>query len=101
MTFVVIVPQFNGMSLTQFSARFPDDAACWAHLEKMRWPQGPVCPKCGSVDDAHHVGRIHYWRFNACRPYAGRLGIRTAVRCWPMKREIWQREFMSNDHGSQ
>jgi transposase-like protein len=55
------------MSLLSFLKRFPDDDACWSHLEAVRWPQGPVCPKCGSVGDAHLVGRAHYRRCNACR----------------------------------
>lgn len=55
------------MSLLTFLERFPDDDACWAHLEAIRWPDGPVCPGCGSVDDAHFVGRVHYRRCNACR----------------------------------
>ena len=58
---------FIGMSLLTFLARFPDDAACWAHLEAIRWPHGPVCPGCGSVADCHLVGRAHYRRCNACR----------------------------------
>ena len=26
-----------------------DEAAAFAHVEAMLWPQGPVCPKCGSA----------------------------------------------------
>src|SRR3954466_7092717 len=55
------------MNLPAFLDCFPDDAACWAHLETIRWPDGPVCPNCGSIDNAHHVGRAHYRRCNACR----------------------------------
>jgi transposase-like protein len=29
-------------------ARFNDEAAAREHLEKLRWPDGPVCPHCGS-----------------------------------------------------
>jgi hypothetical protein len=45
------------MSLLSFLKRFPDDEACWAHLEALRWTNGPVCPKCGSIDNAHKAGR--------------------------------------------
>jgi transposase-like protein len=31
---------------------FSDVTAARAHLERTRWPNGPVCPHCGSVDDA-------------------------------------------------
>jgi Transposase zinc-ribbon domain len=44
------------MSLLPFLKRFPDDEACWARLEVVRWPNGPVCQHCGAVDDAHSAG---------------------------------------------
>lgn len=28
---------------------FPDDAACLAYLERLRWPKGFVCPSCGGT----------------------------------------------------
>ncbi|PKP93248.1 MAG: DDE transposase [Alphaproteobacteria bacterium HGW-Alphaproteobacteria-16] len=30
--------------------RFIDADAAREHLEALRWPEGPVCPRCGSVD---------------------------------------------------
>ncbi len=32
----------------EFVEKFPDDAACRIFLETLRWPQGFVCPGCGS-----------------------------------------------------
>ena len=54
------------MSLLPFLKRFPDDDACWAHLEAARWPQGAHCPKCGSFR-SHKAGRPHYRRCTDCR----------------------------------
>ncbi|MBV9199969.1 MAG: IS1595 family transposase [Alphaproteobacteria bacterium] len=31
---------------------FNDEEAARAHFEKLRWPDGPVCPHCGGVDCA-------------------------------------------------
>jgi hypothetical protein len=31
---------------------FLDEAAAFRHLESLLWPQGPVCPHCGTVDNA-------------------------------------------------
>ncbi len=31
---------------------YHDDNAAREHLEKLRWPDGPVCPHCGSVGNA-------------------------------------------------
>lgn len=36
-------------SLLEFQRRFPDDAACASYLTAARWPDGFVCPACGSV----------------------------------------------------
>src|SRR5580658_3932797 len=30
---------------------YHDDDAARAHLESLLWPQGPVCPRCGVMDD--------------------------------------------------
>ena len=56
-----------GMSLLAFLKLFPDDEACWAHLETVRWPHGPVCAHCGVINRSHFDGRAHYRRCNACK----------------------------------
>lgn len=33
---------------------FHDEAAAFAHLEGVLWPQGPACPHCGSVSGKHY-----------------------------------------------
>lgn len=40
-------------SLPEFQVAFPDDAACRRYLEKLRWPDGFVCPKCGLANDPY------------------------------------------------
>ena len=35
-------------SLIEFQQRFPDEAACVGYLFKARWPDGFVCPGCGT-----------------------------------------------------
>ena len=32
-----------------------DEAAAFAHVESMLWPNGPVCTACGSLDNAYHL----------------------------------------------
>lgn len=50
---------------------FTDADEARAHLEKTRWPQGPVCPHCGIVNDATGLkGKAHragLYQCNACR----------------------------------
>jgi hypothetical protein len=43
-------------SLQRFMADFPDDDACASWLVARRWPDGFVCPGCGS---------LHAWRLEA------------------------------------
>jgi transposase-like protein len=39
-----------------FSApRFRDDAAAREYLESLRWPEGPICPHCGTVGHAYAI----------------------------------------------
>ncbi len=36
------------MNIVSIFGKFPTEADCIAHLERVRWPNGPVCPYCGS-----------------------------------------------------
>ena len=49
-----------------FLKQFPDDDACWSHLERVRWPDGPICPKCGNLGPTRKCGRAHYHLCKAC-----------------------------------
>ena len=33
---------------------FHDEAAAFAHLESVLWPEGPACPHCGSISGRHY-----------------------------------------------
>ena len=37
-------------TLPQFQKAFPDEAACANYLEKLRWPTGFICSKCGAIE---------------------------------------------------
>ena len=63
------------MNLIEVMERFPDQEACIAHLERVRWGNKPVCPHCGSIDVAHknetqgegETGRTGRYNCHACR----------------------------------
>jgi transposase-like protein len=38
------------MNLSQLARDFADEASARAHLESIRWPNGPVCPHCSGTD---------------------------------------------------
>jgi transposase-like protein len=52
-------------TVREFRAWFPDDAACRAYLEQIRWPDGPHCPRCGTAEV--WVMKPPFYRCTACR----------------------------------
>ena len=54
---------------------FSNDDAARSHLEKIRWPEGPICPHCGNADQAKIVklkGKSHrpgLYQCNECREH--------------------------------
>src|SRR6185312_8764859 len=58
---------------------FHDEEAARAHFEAIHWPNGPVCPHCGVVNEATLVqGKSHrpgLYQCNACRePFTVKVG---------------------------
>ena len=41
--------QIPQMTVGQFEAAFPNEDACDAYLVARRWPNGVICPRCGST----------------------------------------------------
>jgi len=42
-----------------------EEGACWALLERFRWPDGSVCPDCERVNTARRW-QAHRWRCTVC-----------------------------------
>jgi transposase-like protein len=65
------------LNLAALAQHFSDEDKAREFVEKLRWPDGPVCPKCGEVDSAYrlepkpskkdtHV-RKGVWKCRRCR----------------------------------
>lgn len=64
------------LSLINLAKHFADEAAAWALVESIRWPDGPVCPHCGVIDHAYFIepkkprttrtGKVSYRRLWKC-----------------------------------
>ena len=58
------------MDLVKVMERFPDQAACIAHLEKIRWKGKAKCPHCESEHvgkrEETKIGRIGRWNCHDC-----------------------------------
>lgn len=71
----------------QFLDWFPDEPSCIAYLERLRWPEGFVCLRCGVMDAAYRGSRGR-WVCRHCR-YQGTVTAgtvfektRTPLRSW-------------------
>jgi len=53
-------------SLSEFQTSFPDETSCAAFLFERRWPQGFVCPACGSTRAALLKSRAHTYECLDC-----------------------------------
>jgi transposase-like protein len=61
----------EGLSFPQFNALYATEEQCEAALEKMRWPDGFCCPRCGGQDYGIVHGRRHKrYQCRQCRHQA-------------------------------
>ena len=56
----------KGLSLAAFLERYGSEAKCEAAVKAWRWPDGFICPRCGSSDHAV-VGARFLYHCRACR----------------------------------
>ena len=71
---------------------FHDEAAALAYVEARLWPQGPMCPKCGVVDQATRLKgkstRPGTYKCRACRkPFTVKVGTIFGASHVPM--HLW------------
>lgn len=75
-------------SLLDLLKAFPNEETCVRHLEKLRWPNGIVCPLCGSTRQIYRVERGHTFKCADCRKsFSVRKGTifeesRLALQTW-------------------
>ncbi len=58
---------------------FNDEDAARKHFEALRWPDGPICPFCGTVGDAHELQgkstRPGLYKCHGCqKPFTATIG---------------------------
>jgi hypothetical protein len=90
-------------TLLEFQAQFPDEDHCWAYLRRARWPQGFLCPHCGS-QGSHFIASRRLEQCRCCRyqssvtagtvyhgtpPAASILASEVSTRPGQVHRAIW------------
>lgn len=70
-------PGYNGTSLQDFFAIFPDDDACLEHLVRVRFGGDPTCPRCGR----NGRWRRHAWQKHYFHPCGGTVSPMSGIFC--------------------
>ena len=79
----------KGLTLIEMVEMFPDDAAAQKWFEEQRWPDGPYCPRCGSVNvqcGAKHKTMSH--RCRDCRKFFS-VKMGTAMESSNIGYRVW------------
>lgn len=63
------------MTLSQFRAQFPTDAACKDYLIARRWPKGVACPRCGNPKVYVMATRAYHWQCAKCTDNGYRFSV--------------------------
>ena len=81
----------TSMSFEGFSEIFPTEESCRNKLFQMRWPEGFICPKCGSKEYGFHSGKnLYQCKSKYCRYQASVTAgtimdhTRLPIRVWFM-----------------
>ena len=81
----------KGISLVQLTKIFPDDKAAEEWFTKRRWPDGPHCPHCGSINiqsGAAHATMPYRCRERECRKrFSVKVG--TCMQSSNLGYQIW------------
>ena len=67
----------KGLSLVEINRMFPDDDTAREWIERIRWPEGPVCPHCGSHRITHPVA--HKTMTHRCKDCRRWFSVRTGT----------------------
>ena len=80
-------------NLLEMVQTFDSEDKCVEHLAAIRWPDGPVCPKCGAFERISYIAKWRVWWCGDCkRQFSVRIGTifeesRLPLRKWFMA--IW------------
>lgn len=72
------------LNLSQLAKHFSDEAAAWQLLERLRWPDGPVCPHCGVVGTAYYLAPLSGER----KTSTGKTSYRRVWKCADCRKQF-------------
>lgn len=65
------------LNLSTIAKHFSSEEAAYELIESIRWPNGPICPHCGSVDHAYYLTPKNGYRTTS----TGRTTYRRVWKC--------------------
>src|SRR4051794_39789614 len=75
-------------TLLEAIQQFSDPVACLNFVAQLRWPNGPICPRCDSENIATISTRVGMWRCRACqKQFSVKVG--TIFEDSPIPLEKW------------
>ena len=76
-------------TLPEFQRVFPDDGACATYLERLRWPDGFACDRCGVIGEPYRfAARPGVLRCQRAHPTTevtmaeNRIGMAKTIEKW-------------------
>src|ERR1039457_4804171 len=60
-------PKAKPQNLIEAIRYFSDLNVCTEYMARLRWPNGPVCPRCGSADKHYYLTTRRIWKCRACK----------------------------------
>lgn len=82
-------PKVAKQTLETAIRRVPDTATATRLLASTRWPDGPVCPRCGTLDRHHYFLKTrNLWKCRVCKKqFSAKTG--TIYEDSPVELEKW------------
>src|SRR5258707_11641428 len=79
---------------------FTDEDAARKHFETLRWPDGPICPHCGTIDEATELKgkstRPGLYKCRACqKPFTATMGTLYASSHIPLHKWLLATHLMA------
>ncbi len=70
------------INIVSLAAHLRDETAAWKFMEELRWPDGPICPHCGSIDNSTLINT------NGRKTRLGRPTYRREWTCHDCKKQF-------------
>lgn len=80
---------YRDISLLDFQNRYPDEAACWEYVSKMRWQDGFSCPQCKALKHCFKPARKVFECYGCGRQSSVIAGTAFHKSRIPLRKWFW------------